>query len=73
MLKPKWMASKEANMVLSTEAQPLIPQAQGMAPGCFFPRKLRPKGKGIPMKKAKGAIRAKEIKIRMVSGSTRPH
>ena len=55
-------------MALKTEAHPFIPQAQGMKPGIAAATRDKPKGKGIPMQNAKGAMRAIEIGIFKTSG-----
>ena len=44
-----------------TEAHPLIPQAQGMPCLKLLFIQVKPKGKGIPIKKASGAITKKVI------------
>jgi hypothetical protein len=45
----------EAKIEERTEAQPLIPQAQGMKPGAKRLVTAIPLGKGRPMRKPKGA------------------
>ena len=57
------MDSIVAKMALSTEAKPFIPQAQGMNSGLAWATLDRPNGKGIPIKKANGAMRRTEIGI----------
>lgn len=54
--KPKCMAIMVAIIALSTEAQPLIPHAQGMNSGASVARRANPSGNGIPIKNAIGAI-----------------
>ncbi len=65
-MKPKWIASNVASDALMTEAQPLIPQAQGISRSALSARSLRAIGNGIPIQVAKGAIRKTDINIRMV-------
>ena len=55
-VKPNWIASKDAMTALTTEAQPLMPHAQGMNPGISAPIRSSPRGNGMPMQKASGAI-----------------
>ena len=55
-VKPNWIASKDAMTALTTEAQPLMPHAQGMNPGIPSPTRPNPRGNGMPMQKARGAI-----------------
>ena len=43
-------------MALTTEAQPLMPQAQGIQAGKLFETTSRPSGKGAPIRNANGAI-----------------
>ena len=62
------MASIVAKMALNTEAQPFTPHAQGMKPGIAAATRDRPKGKGIPMQNARGAMRTIEIGIFKTSG-----
>jgi len=63
------MARMVASTGLMTEAQPLIPQAQGTRGGLSEETVVRPTGKGIPMKKARGLMRRSEIIILMESGN----
>ncbi len=67
-LKPISIASIAASIALSTEAQPLMPQAQGMRPGLVCCSVAMPSEKGMPIKNASGAARAKAEMIRAVSG-----
>jgi len=55
-VKPNCIASKDAMTALTTEAQPLMPHAQGMNPGISAPTRCSPRGNGMPMQKASGAI-----------------
>ncbi len=66
-LKPISMASNTASMALSTEAQPLIPQAQGISCGAVFCTLIKPSGKGMPMANASGAANTNAARIRAVS------
>ena len=60
---PKFMAMSVASMTLSTEAQPFTPQAQGTRAGAPDQTRDSPRGNGIPMKKARGAIRPSDTRI----------
>ena len=51
------MASKVASTALMTDAQPLIPQAQGTYWSACLPRMSSAAGNGIPMQNASGEIR----------------
>lgn len=62
-VNPQWIAKRITRIELSTEAHPLIPQAQGINSGCFSPSSARPKGKGIPIKNPRGAISKIEMVI----------
>ena len=68
-LKPISIASNTASIALSTEAQPLIPQAQGMRPGLVFCSVAIPSGNGIPITNASGAARMKAESILAISGN----
>ncbi len=57
IVKPKDIASIVASTGLITEAQPLIPQAQGTISGSRDETCAKPKGNGIPKKNAIGAIK----------------
>ena len=63
MLNPKEIANTVAKTVLITEAQPFIPQAQGIRGEAVIETSFNPEGKGIPIKKARGAIREREKNI----------
>lgn len=54
-----------------TEAHPLIDHAQGIRSGFKLSVSLIPKGKGIPMRKQRGAIDIDEINPRKNSSSPR--
>ncbi len=54
-LKPISIASMMARIALSTEAQPLMPQAHGMSCGSSRRVVARPSGKGMPIANASGA------------------
>ena len=69
-LKPVSIASNTASIALSTEAQPLIPQAQGMRCGLLCCSVAKPSGNGIPITNASGAARMNAESIRAVSGKT---
>src|SRR5205807_1322185 len=56
-------------MALNTEAQPLMPHAQGTRPGLCAARRDNASGNGIPMQNASGAISAREIGILAMSAS----
>ena len=62
------MAKMVASTGLMTEAQPLTPQAQGTKGGFSEETVVRPRGKGIPINKARGAMRRREIRILTESG-----
>ncbi|GAF78555.1 unnamed protein product [marine sediment metagenome] len=62
------MASKVARTALITDAQPLIPHAQGISWFACFARLVRAIGNGIPIKKANGAISRMVSKILMLMG-----
>ena len=57
------MARTVAKTALITEAHPFIPQAQGRCEGNSRATRVNPKGKGIPIKKARGAIKATDMAI----------
>src|SRR5687768_3445816 len=67
---PKWTATSVASIELSTEAVPLMPQAQGIAASSTVASLRRPRGKGMPIANASGATRATLIAI--LAGSGRP-
>ena len=52
------MASSVASRVATTEAKPLIPQAQGTRPSAQLATAASPSGNGSPRQKASGAISA---------------
>lgn len=62
-LNPREIARTVARTGLITEAQPFIPQAQGTRGDAFRETSCSPEGKGIPIKKAKGAIKRRERSI----------
>ena len=64
---PKWIAINVAITALTTEAQPLIPQAQGINGSELPASRDNPKGNGIPMKKASGAMHRMEMPMRIQS------
>jgi len=66
-LNPQEMARTVARTGLITEAQPLTPQAQGTRKGFLTETLLSPRGKGIPIKKAKGERKRRESTIFMGS------
>ena len=57
----KFINNSEANTAPITEAHPLIPQAQGIPSLKCFSNQAKPKGKGIPIKNAYGAINKTDI------------
>ena len=57
------MAISVANNALSTDAQPLTPHAPGMKSGFCFARRMSPRGKGIPIQNARGAIDNSAINV----------
>ena len=61
IVNPKDIARIVASTGLMTEAQPLIPQAQGTISGCRDETCARPRGNGIPKKNAIGAIKTSAI------------
>jgi hypothetical protein len=63
MRVPKVIASRVARIAASTEARPLIAQAQGTRSGALARRRASARGKGMPMKKASGAIRGERSAI----------
>jgi hypothetical protein len=67
------MAISVASMALSTEAQPFTPQSQGTKAGESVHIRDSPRGNGIPMKKASGAIRPSETTILAASVNTSGH
>ncbi|GAH87810.1 unnamed protein product [marine sediment metagenome] len=54
---PRDIARTVAKTVAITEKQPFIPQAQGTREGALEKTLASPKGKGIPIKKARGAMK----------------
>ena len=63
------MASSVASTAPVTDAQPLIAQAQGTSRASVASTRASPKGNGMPMKNASGAMSAAEITILTASGS----
>ena len=61
--KPKCTANKVANTALITEAQPLIPHAQGTRDSSCSDTLLSASGNGIPIQIASGAIKPIETTI----------
>src|SRR5262245_37245694 len=53
------MARTVARIALRTEAQPLMPHAQGIVAGLRLATSARPNGKGNPIQKANGAMRTR--------------
>lgn len=68
-LNPPEMARMMARTALITEEHPFIPQAQGIREGALEETLLKPEGKGIPIKKARGAMSKSESDIFSQSGS----
>lgn len=60
-VNPKWIARIVAITALKTEAQPFTPHTQGIKAGAALPNRAIPNGNGIPIQKARGAIRRTEI------------
>ena len=69
-LNPQWIASRVARIAATTEAKPLTAQAQGTSTGVRAATLARPRGKGIPIAKARGAISSTAIPI--LTTSSRP-
>lgn len=67
-LNPREIAKTVARTVAITEKQPFIPQAQGIRGGASEETLVSPKGKGIPIKKARGAMNRRESNIFRASG-----
>ena len=61
IVNPKDIASIVASTGLITEAQPLIPQAQGTISGSLDETCAKPKGNGIPKKNAIGATKPSTV------------
>jgi len=59
-VNPNSVAINVANMALMTEAQPLMPQAQGINAGVVWLILANPIGNGMPMQKPSGAIKRME-------------
>jgi len=55
ILKPCQTARDVPRTAAVTEAKPLIPHAHGTRDGFVLPVSVRAAGKGMPIKKAKGA------------------
>ena len=64
---PRDMAKTVAKTVAMTEKQPFIPQAQGTREDALEETLASPKGKGIPISKARGAMKRRESNIFTVS------
>ncbi|GAI09218.1 unnamed protein product [marine sediment metagenome] len=64
---PRDIARTVAKTAAITEKQPFTPQAQGTREGALEKTLTSPKGKGIPIKKARGAIKRRESNIFTVS------
>ena len=60
---PNVMAISVARMALRTEAQPFTPQAQGTRARAPDHTRDSPSGNGMPIKKARGAMRPSERRI----------
>src|SRR6266571_9052309 len=69
-VNPMFIARRAAKIALSTEAQPLMPHAQGTRPGTQAETRDKPSGNGIPMQNASGAISSNTMAIFGASGST---
>ncbi len=66
--KPNCIANKVAATELITEAQPLIPHAQGIKCALSWARLFKASGIGIPIKNANGAINKIESMNLAISG-----
>ena len=66
-MKPKCMASTTARTALTTDAQPLIAQAQGMKSAAAPRSERKPRGKGMPIATARGATSTTETTPRQTS------
>ena len=64
---PNDIAKTVAKTVAITEKQPFIPQAQGTREDALEETLANPRGKGIPIKRARGAIKRRESNIFTVS------
>ena len=62
-MNPRLIASRIARIALNTEAQPLIPHAQGTSADRAAATRTSAKGNGIPMKNANGAISTNDTAI----------
>src|SRR5215813_3825676 len=67
------MARTVASITLRTEVQPLMPHAQGISAGRWLATSAKPNGKGSPIQKANGAMRARVTVIFAPSGHDSPH
>lgn len=56
-VKPNCIAIRVASIALITEAQPLMPQAQGIKAGAVWLMLASAIGNGMPMQKPSGAIK----------------
>ena len=63
VVNPQAIARSVAKPALTTEAQPLIPQAQGTSDGAPAATRCRPRGKGRPIANASGASSMSETVI----------
>src|SRR6266702_423051 len=68
-VNPTFIARSVARIALSTEAQPLMPHAQGTRPGAEAETRDKASGNGIPMQNASGAISRNAMAIFGMSGS----
>src|SRR5262245_54892218 len=68
-VNPAFIARSVARIALSTEAQPLIPHAQGTSSGARAETRDKPSGNGIPMQNASGAISSNAMATFGASGS----
>ena len=68
-VNPTFIARSVARIALSTEAQPLMPHAQGTRPGAEAETRDKASGNGIPMQNASGAISSNAMVTFDASGS----
>lgn len=66
--RPRWIAISVPKAALTTDAQPLTPQAQATPSGQVLANLFRPRGNGMPIRKATGPTTANSTPPRPARG-----
>lgn len=66
--KPRWIAISVPSAALTTDAQPLTPQAQTTPCGQVLANRASPRGNGMPIRKATGPTAANRTQPRPARG-----